>query len=526
MGLIYVSSESSLLITALKENISTGKEASEQLKTGSQQVIDAVDGQTLSGEAYTAGKGLFSELILPTISKVTTAIDDVEKDVQTYSNAHDKVSSESKLDEDKLNQQIAIKETMKATVDASALVTKQSIKTNPVANLLDHLFNVQNKLTNMSNELEDDMKELKDKLEKLQTFSSETSSLFTNSLSDMKIAMQACLVLDNTIVNSDGTYELPAGTDKSWFDSMKANNQTEVKQQIAMAQGMSGLNLTEEAKEYYKKIMQEALKNVPIDQWAEAIAGLNELMIFDGEGNILKIDIVDSSSELYISVEKNGEYDSKLTSKAYNEYNAQRWEAVSQNALELVTGVVTFFAGLGITGLDLTGTYFSGGTLAATGITQAGLAVGGSTALAGAGAVADSISKIRAASSGVSFSFTNNYNQQVNNSQASNNVTNVEWTGNDFSNIGKKCTPENLIDQLESQGWSKNIEAGGGKSGPATILKNTSTGEIVRVHTSPSNGKPYFRVQNSGGNYLDNTGNFPSNASRQELRDLTHFYFE
>ncbi|MFD2306985.1 T7SS effector LXG polymorphic toxin [Enterococcus termitis] len=105
MGLIYSSSDSSQLISALQKNIQSGKEASEQLKSGSQQVIAAVDGKTLSGAAYKAGKGLFSDLIVPTISKVTSAIDSIESELQTYSSADALVSGEGTLDEDKLRQQ-------------------------------------------------------------------------------------------------------------------------------------------------------------------------------------------------------------------------------------------------------------------------------------------------------------------------------------------------------------------------------------------------------------------------------------
>lgn len=50
MGLIYVSGESNSLISALKANINSGKATSEQLKTGSQQIISAVDGQALAGQ--------------------------------------------------------------------------------------------------------------------------------------------------------------------------------------------------------------------------------------------------------------------------------------------------------------------------------------------------------------------------------------------------------------------------------------------------------------------------------------------
>jgi hypothetical protein len=221
LGLIYSSSDSTQLMNALKENLQSGKEACEQLKAGSQKVIAAVDGKTLSGAAYTAGKGLFSDLINPTISKVTSAIDCIENDLQTYTEANNAVSSEGTLDEDKLTQQIATKKAMKASVDVTATVAKSLINNNPVAKVLDGLLNVQTTLNRMSNEYEQDIQALEKKLEKLRQFSAATSSLFSNSLTDLNIAMQGCLVLNNTTVNSDGSYSLPEGTDKSWFTSKK-----------------------------------------------------------------------------------------------------------------------------------------------------------------------------------------------------------------------------------------------------------------------------------------------------------------
>ncbi|HAC3854686.1 TPA: hypothetical protein U0G56_002278 [Listeria monocytogenes] len=104
-------------------------------------------------------------------------------------------------------------------------------------------------------------------------------------------------------------------------------------------------------------------------------------------------------------------------------------------------------------------------------------------------------------------------------------IPKLKWESKGFSKIGKNYKPSQFIEQLEEEGWVKTVEQGGSKSGPATILTNPNTGEKIRIHTSPSNGKPYFRVQNKGGNYIDDTGNFPSNATKQEVRDLTHFYF-
>ncbi|MBD7970094.1 hypothetical protein H9647_18695 [Paenibacillus sp. Sa2BVA9] len=95
-----------------------------------------------------------------------------------------------------------------------------------------------------------------------------------------------------------------------------------------------------------------------------------------------------------------------------------------------------------------------------------------------------------------------------------------------FSKMSEGVSSTEMINNLEKSGWTKTIEPGGKKSGPATILIDPSTGTKVRIHAEPGEGTPYFRVQNEGGNYLDDNGVFPSNATRQEFRDATHFYFE
>lgn len=221
MGLIYSSSESSKLMGALAKNLASGKEALTQLKTGSQTIVEAVDGKSLSGAAYTAGKGLFSELIIPTIKRVTNAADTIEQELQTYKTEDALISSEGYLSEDNLNQQIALKNAMKLSIEGASFVVKLQIKSNPIANILDSLFDFQKNLNQMSENIEQDVADLNRKLKKLHDFSSGTSHLFSTSLNDMKVAMQSVLVLNNTTVKSDGTYSLPAGTDKSWFTKLK-----------------------------------------------------------------------------------------------------------------------------------------------------------------------------------------------------------------------------------------------------------------------------------------------------------------
>ncbi|MDT0015690.1 T7SS effector LXG polymorphic toxin [Listeria swaminathanii] len=106
MGLIYSSGDSEQLIEALSKNLASGKDVITQLKAGSKKIIKAVDGRTLSGAAYTAGKDLFANLVLPTIEKVTSACDTIEQELHRYQLSNSIVSSEGYLDEDNLKQQI------------------------------------------------------------------------------------------------------------------------------------------------------------------------------------------------------------------------------------------------------------------------------------------------------------------------------------------------------------------------------------------------------------------------------------
>ncbi len=94
---------------ALSKNLASGKEAIAQLKAGSEKIIQAVDGHTLSGAAYTAGKGIFVDLILPTIEKVTSACDTIAQELQKYQAADPIVSSEGFLDKENIKQQIETK---------------------------------------------------------------------------------------------------------------------------------------------------------------------------------------------------------------------------------------------------------------------------------------------------------------------------------------------------------------------------------------------------------------------------------
>lgn len=221
MGLIYVSSESSDFMSALKSNLESGKETVSQLKSGSQKVISAVDGKQLSGAAYTAGKGLFADLIIPTITRTANAIEQIEQELKKYQNADKIVASEGELDETKLNQQVQVTRTMRNSLDQTLFYVQLQTRLNPIPSVLDTLLNVERDLQRMTDSFQQDIDHLQNQLRKLQDFNTQTSGLFANSLNELKIAMQGVLILNNTTIKSDGSYSLPKGTNKSYFEKIK-----------------------------------------------------------------------------------------------------------------------------------------------------------------------------------------------------------------------------------------------------------------------------------------------------------------
>ncbi len=215
MGLIYSSSDSEKLVQALSRNLASGEEAIAQLKVGSQKIIEAVDGHMLSGAAYTAGKGLFAELILPTIEKVANACGKVAQELQKYQTADLIVSSEGYLDEDLLREQIETKEKMKMSMDTTASVLNVLMNTSAAAASFNTAQNRKRELDWMSADLQQDIDELQKKIDKLYEFDKQTKDLFSTSLDELKLAMQDVMLLNNVTVNSDGTYKLPAKAEKN-----------------------------------------------------------------------------------------------------------------------------------------------------------------------------------------------------------------------------------------------------------------------------------------------------------------------
>ena len=233
MGVIFLKSESHQFISACQSNIQKGLDVIQDLKSGSTHLMQAIDGRTLTGAAYTAGKGLFGELIVPVITRFGQAIEEMQADLRCYKSADQAVqaASTNKLDEDKLTQQIreceAYRQTVKMTADAlNSQAFEILAMSNPVTAMValaDQLFDIRGKLNAYLTSLDQDIEKLKYDLRLLNNFVSQTQGLFRDSTSRIKLAMQGISVLGKMTVNADGTYRFPNGMDKSWFSQLQKN---------------------------------------------------------------------------------------------------------------------------------------------------------------------------------------------------------------------------------------------------------------------------------------------------------------
>lgn len=80
-----------------------------------------------------------------------------------------------------------------------------------------------------------------------------------------------------------------------------------------------------------------------------------------------------------------------------------------------------------------------------------------------------------------------------------------------------------MINKLDDLGFSKEVTFKSASSGPSTIMKRGNL--TFRIQVASANGNAYFRVMNSGGNYLSANSSVLSDVSKQAFRNLTHFYF-
>ena len=222
MGVKYSAQESQELIQAMTNNLQVANEVTDRLSSGCDHLIFSLDSGELTGAAYTAGKGLFTEIIIPSIKKLQAAIDDIQLELTSYKNADAQVSGYGDLDLDQLKELKKLREEQLAIVEAQIQVRENWL--NQITDLFSlnwgKAFSEKTILYNTKSQIESGIQDLEDKIEKLEFFVSQVSQYFNDSLEVLSLAIKGATQLSKVIVDSDGNYYAD-GLDMSWVQKMK-----------------------------------------------------------------------------------------------------------------------------------------------------------------------------------------------------------------------------------------------------------------------------------------------------------------
>ena len=222
MGVKYSAQESQELIQAMTNNLKVANEVTDRLSSGCDHLIFSLDSGELTGAAYTAGKGLFTEIIIPSIKKLQAAIDDIQLELTSYKNADAQVSGYGDLDLDQLKELKKLREEQLAIVEAQIQARENWL--NQIKDFFSlnwgKAFSEKTILYNTKSQIESGIQDLDDKIEKLEFFVSQVSQYFNDSLEVLSLAIKGATQLSKVIVDSDGNYYAD-GLDMSWVQKMK-----------------------------------------------------------------------------------------------------------------------------------------------------------------------------------------------------------------------------------------------------------------------------------------------------------------
>lgn len=243
----YSSAESSALIDALSNNIEVANEITDRLSSGCEYLVSSLDSGKLQGAAYTAGKGLFTDIIIPAITKIKEAVDDIQIELNSYRTANEPVSHYGNLDLEELK---ALK---KSKEDMLKVVNEQIAEHESFFNQLkDHMtFNydahreTSRQLTESKNNLESEIQSVTKKIDALELFVSQVASFFSDSLTVLKLAIQGASQLSQVAIDANGNYNTD-GLDMTWLKKMNAQkivNESPSLQDLSPEDAMFAQNL-------------------------------------------------------------------------------------------------------------------------------------------------------------------------------------------------------------------------------------------------------------------------------------------
>ena len=433
MGVKYSAADSAQLIQAMTGNLQVANQVTDRLSSGCDHLIASLESGELQGAAYTAGKGLFTEVIIPAIKKLQEAIDDIQGELSSYKSADSEVAGYGELDLDLLKEQLKIKQEMLEKTQAQ-LAEYQSLSrriSDGFAGKLADNFSKTIAMTEVENQLNIGIREIQEKIDKLEWFVAQVSQYFADSLQVLGLAIQGATQLSQVLVDSEGNYSTD-GIDMSWSAKMKAQKiQTVSKKKYLepkerlIQEASRNMMLSDEGDAYYRSQLKEKLKGKSRSEWDKIVDDYNHTLKIDNEGNI--IDIFDFRAykdrhyqkDDNFSVLKNGKYDSAYTRMVNEKYQELIQENFEANSVDLAKGVVEILAGLGIYAGTSLGAAFAlewapltggGSALVAAAAVEAGYITAEGLVVDGTLSVARTLYEIDTANLGVTLSAASNYN--------------------------------------------------------------------------------------------------------------------
>ena len=297
MGVKYSATDSAQLIQAMTSNLQVANQVTDRLSSGCDHLISSLESGELQGAAYTAGKGLFTEIIIPAIKKLQDAIDDIQEELNSYKYADSTVSEYGILDLDLLKEQLETKQEMLEKTQAQLAEHQflfRRIIDGLAGGLADNLSKT-NALTVLENQLNIGIREIQEKIDKLEWFVAQVSQYFTDSLQVLALAIQGATQLSQVLVDSEGNYSTD-GIDMSWSAKMKAQKiQTVSKsdyrtpQEQAIDKAVKDMKLSGAAEIYYRGKLAEKLQGKPRSEWKKIISNFNKDLKTDKGDNLLDV---------------------------------------------------------------------------------------------------------------------------------------------------------------------------------------------------------------------------------------------
>lgn len=210
MGVKFDVTDSTNLISAMRNNLTNVNAIIDRLHAGSRHLIGQLDAGVLQGAAFTAGRGLFCELIIPAITKLSQAVDDLQAELASYEYAHSVVAEEGDLDHDDLKQALRDSEDQLRLIEQQIEQNKdlftQANGLYPGFDDTGNLMHQSQVLERLKAQVGIEIDLLEKKIAKLEWFVADVSNYFSDSLQVMKLATQAATELNKVAVETDGSY--------------------------------------------------------------------------------------------------------------------------------------------------------------------------------------------------------------------------------------------------------------------------------------------------------------------------------